>query len=83
MVVPSDQVEQRERTEVVEKALDTLPERERKVLWARLWEGRSRGDIGREFGVLAGRIRQIEGRAIRRLRRPAVVQLLNTVHGEA
>jgi RNA polymerase primary sigma factor len=61
--------------EQVEDVLGTLSERERRVLQLRfgLEDGRSRTleEVGREFGVTRERIRQIEARALRELRRPS------------
>ena len=55
-------------------ALDTLLDREKKVLKLRygLENGRqlSLEDTGREFGVTRERIRQIEAKALRKLRKP-------------
>ena len=60
--------------EQVEDVLDTLSERESKVLQLRfgLEDGRSRTleEVGREFGVTRERIRQIEAKALRKLRHP-------------
>ena len=58
----------------VEDVLDTLTPRERRVLQLRfgLEDGRSRTleEVGREFGVTRERIRQIEAKALRKLRHP-------------
>lgn len=58
----------------VEEVLDTLSDRERKVLQLRfgLTDGKTRTleEVGREFGVTRERIRQIEAKAIRKLRHP-------------
>ena len=57
------------------EVLDTLNPRERKVLELRfgLRDGRSRTleEVGREFGVTRERIRQIEAKALRKLRHPS------------
>jgi RNA polymerase primary sigma factor len=61
--------------EQVEDVLDSLTERERKVLQLRfgLDDGRSRTleEVGKEFHVTRERIRQIEAKALRKLRHPS------------
>ncbi|MEX2430323.1 MAG: RNA polymerase sigma factor RpoD [Dehalococcoidia bacterium] len=61
--------------EQVEDVLSTLSERERRVLQLRfgLEDGRSRTleEVGRDFGVTRERIRQIEAKALRKLRHPS------------
>ena len=61
--------------EQVHDILDTLSDRERRVLQLRfgLEDGRSRTleEVGREFGVTRERIRQIEAKALRKLRHPS------------
>ena len=59
----------------VEQVLDTLTPRERRVLQLRfgLVDGQQRTleEVGRRFGVTRERIRQIEAKALRKLRHPA------------
>jgi len=61
--------------EQVELVLESLPLRERRVLQLRfgLDDGRSRTleEVGREFAVTRERIRQIEAKALRKLRHPS------------
>jgi RNA polymerase primary sigma factor len=61
--------------EQIDDVLSTLTEREKKVLQLRfgLLDGRSRTleEVGREFGVTRERIRQIEAKALRKLRHPS------------
>ncbi len=61
--------------EQVEDVLGTLSDRERRVLQLRfgLEDGRSRTleEVGKDFGVTRERIRQIEAKALRKLRHPS------------
>ena len=61
--------------EELKSVLDTLTERERTVLTMRfgLEDGHARTleDVGREFNVTRERIRQIEAKALRKLRHPS------------
>jgi len=72
---PADAVTLHILREQVEDVLDTLSERERRVLQLRfgLEDGRSRTleEVGNDFGVTRERIRQIEAKALRKLRHPS------------
>ena len=61
--------------EQLDEVLDTLTPREKRVLQLRfgLDDGRSRTleEVGHEFGVTRERIRQIEAKALRKLRHPS------------
>ena len=71
---PADAAASRLLREQVGEVLHTLSEREARVLQLRfgLEDGRSRTleEVGREFGVTRERIRQIETKALRKLRHP-------------
>ncbi len=71
---PVDAATQQLLREQVEEILEELNERERKVLEMRfgLIDGRNRTleEVGNEFGVTRERIRQIEAKALRKLRHP-------------
>ena len=60
--------------EAIARVLDGLPERERRVLQLRFGlageEPRTLEDVGQEFAVTRERIRQIEAKALARLRHP-------------
>ncbi|HLQ36106.1 MAG TPA: RNA polymerase sigma factor RpoD [Chloroflexota bacterium] len=73
-LAPADAASHQLLKEQVEDVLDSLSQRERKVLQLRfgLEDGRSRTleEVGREFKVTRERIRQIEAKALRKLRHP-------------
>ena len=71
---PSDAAATTILREVIEKALHTLTPREEHVIKLRfgLYDGRSRTleEVGKEFNVTRERIRQIEAKALRKLKHP-------------
>ncbi len=71
---PEDQASVELLKSHLSEVLDTLNDREKKVLKLRfgLEDGRQRTleEVGREFGVTRERIRQIEAKALRKLRHP-------------
>ena len=73
--VPADAAAFTLLKEQLEEVLGTLTERERKVLTLRfgLEDGRARTlqEVGKEFNVTRERIRQIEAKALRKLRHPS------------
>ncbi|MBR3306767.1 MAG: RNA polymerase sigma factor RpoD [Lachnospiraceae bacterium] len=73
--VPADAAAFTLLREQLDKILGTLTERERKVLTLRfgLIDGRGRTleEVGKEFSVTRERIRQIEAKALRKLRHPS------------
>jgi RNA polymerase primary sigma factor len=74
-LAPADAASRQMLKEQMDDVLDTLSERERDVLAMRfgLKDGRSRTleEVGREFNVTRERIRQIEAKALRKLRHPS------------
>jgi len=66
--------------EQIDRILDELSEREKKVLQFRfgLKDGHARTleEVGKEFNVTRERIRQIEGKALRKLRHPSLSRKL-------
>ena len=75
VAVPAEAATQTVLKEQLEEVLDTLTEREQKVLKLRfgLEDGRARTleEVGKEFDVTRERIRQIEAKALRKLRHPS------------
>jgi RNA polymerase primary sigma factor len=72
---PADVATRQMLKEQMDDVLDSLTGRERRVLQLRfgLEDGRQRTleEVGREFGVTRERIRQIEAKALRKLRHPS------------
>ena len=79
-LAPADAASHQLLKEQVDGVLNSLNPRERRVLQLRfgLDGGRSRTleEVGREFGVTRERIRQIEAKALRRLRHPSRSRVL-------
>ena len=75
ILAPADAASRQMLKEQVETVLGELSERERDVLTMRfgLEDGRSRTleEVGKAFGVTRERIRQIEAKALRKLRHPS------------
>lgn len=73
--VPAEAAAQTLLKEQLDKVLDTLTDREQKVLRLRFGmnDGRARTleEVGKEFDVTRERIRQIEAKALRKLRHPS------------
>src|SRR5699024_11732293 len=74
-ILPSDHASYELVKEQLEDVLDTLTDREENVLRLRfgLDDGRTRTleEVGKVFGVTRERIRQIEAKALRKLRHPS------------
>ena len=74
-LAPADAASAQLLREQVQEVLNSLTDRESRVLKLRfgLEDGRTRTleEVGREFGVTRERIRQIEAKAIRKLRHPS------------
>jgi len=79
-LAPADEASRQLLKEQVDGVLNSLNPRERRILQLRfgLDDGRSRtlGEVGREFGLTRERIRQIEAKALRRLRHPSRSRVL-------
>ncbi len=75
ILAPADAASRQMLKEQMDDVLGTLSDRERQVLAMRfgLEDGRARTleEVGREFGVTRERIRQIEAKALRKLRHPS------------
>ena len=73
-ISPRDEVSRREIRSIVDNVLDTLNSREREILERRFGfygNPESFEDIGARYGVGRERIRQIECKALRKLRHPS------------
>ncbi|MBI5892953.1 MAG: RNA polymerase sigma factor RpoD [Deltaproteobacteria bacterium] len=77
---PADAVIESDLSEQTKKVLSTLTQREEKVLRMRFGIGERQDytleEVGKVLGVTRERIRQIEAKAIRRLRHPSRVKIL-------
>lgn len=86
-LAPADAAAYELLKEQLEDVLDTLTEREENVLRLRfgLDDGRTRTleEVGKVFGVTRERIRQIEAKALRKLRHPSRSKRLKDFHGNS
>jgi len=60
--------------EAVGRAIQTLGEREQKVITGRFFEDKTLDELAADFGISRERIRQIENRALRRLKQPSIAK---------
>ena len=85
-VSPADYAIERNLAEQTRKVLATLSPREEKVLRMRFGIGEKHDhtleDVGQVLGVTRERIRQIEAKAIKRLRHPSRIRLLKSFYEE-
>ena len=74
-ISPGDEVCEHSLKKEILEVLETLNEREEKVIKFRFGIDRSQGltleEVGRKFGVTRERVRQIEAKALTRLRHPS------------
>ena len=79
-VNPAETMEKESNAKTVQAILETLSEREADVIKRRFGIGFDRAmtleDIGEEYGLSKERIRQIESKALRKLRHPSRAGIL-------
>ena len=77
---PAQETYEKMLHERVDEVLATLSPREARVVRLRFGLGHDRAytleEVGQKFGLTRERIRQIEGKALRRLRHPSLARLL-------
>ncbi len=81
-----NQIDSKRLELVMARAINTLDDRKQRILKARYFEDKTLDEVGKEFGILPERIRQIEAQALRELRHPAksgiIRQFLNNYEEE-
>ncbi len=74
--MPDEIVEGEDLQKQIEVVLGTLPQRLARVIHLRFFEEKSLDEVGKELGVGRERARQLESRALRKLRHPSRASLL-------
>jgi hypothetical protein len=72
-----ERIHREELHSAIEKELEEIPEREAAVIRKRYFEGMTLKEAGKHIGVTPERVRQLEARALRKLRRPQAARRLN------
>ena len=75
--VTMDSILEREKKQLINEALDTLTEREAHILRARFYDERTLQNIADELRLSPERIRQIEAKALRKMRHPKRVEIMD------
>ena len=78
-VAPDVACEIEDRRRVVEEVIETIGEQNAQVLRLMYWEGKDLADTGSAMGLTKERIRQIEAKALRMLRHPTRIRVLDEV----
>jgi len=76
---PVEECQQAEMEQTLDEVLGTLSEKEKNVMKARFWEGKTLDEIGDEQGVSSQSIRMVELKALRKLRHPTRLEKLESV----
>jgi RNA polymerase sigma factor (sigma-70 family) len=77
---PDRECERAETSRVLDEVMGSLSERERHVLKSRFWGDKTFDEIGCESRVTGETIRHIEARALRKLRHPSRLEILEQVY---
>lgn len=73
---PEEVFAREEMTETIDMVLATLPARDARIIKKRFYEEKTCEEVGVEEGVTRERVRQIEDKALRKLRRPNRIKQL-------
>ena len=79
-LTPYEDCANEDRAEVLDAVLDTLTEREKKVLTELYFKENTRSHVGRNIKVCSKRVSDIEWKALRKLRHPSRMNKLKEVY---
>ena len=77
---PDVEYEKTETKMVVDEVMNSLSAYHIKILKMRFWDGKTLDDIGSELGITREGVRQLEAKALRKLRHPSRLKILESVH---
>lgn len=78
-LMPSDEVNHCDRMAILNEVLSTLTDREQDVLKKRFYEGLSLEEVGKRHRMTRERVRQIEQKALRKMRNPVRIKMLEEI----
>ena len=79
---PAETAIQTERNQILQKALQNLPPRERQIVQGRIYDNKTVRELGAHFGVTQQYISKIYGKAIQKLRDWLTPYDIQPGHGE-
>jgi RNA polymerase sigma factor (sigma-70 family) len=76
---PVEYCSEKEMQQVLDEVIETLPKREKAIVKARFFEGKSLREVGKDHNITAARVSDIERKALINLRHPVRIKKLEEI----